>query len=299
MSRINADTLFLDLSAGQRVAYEEYGDPAGAPVFFCHGWPASRLQGAGCGYEARDLGLRIISPDRPGIGRSSFQACRRLLDWPPLLAEMADRLGIERFRMLAVSGGGPYAFAAAWALPERVAAIAVASGAPPLSSETDLASLLRVHRRQPEVLRFLFRCARPFAAVRPPRWMEPLILRLVPCADADALRGADVFRGSYECFRESWRGPAAGVATDAEIYAHPWGFPLEEVRAPVRLWHGKSDRSFDWKLAAAMAARLPDCTARFLEGEGHYSLPIRRYGEILQDLKECAAVASIASDVSA
>jgi len=72
---------------------------------------------------------------------------------------------------------------------------------------------------------------------------------------------------------------------DAEIYARPWGFPLEQVRVPVRLWHGKSDRTFAFRLAQAMAARLPNCEARFVENAGHYSLPIRQIHEILADLK--------------
>ena len=284
----------LTLSGDRRIALEECGDPDGMPVFFMHGWPASRLQGVGFGEAARALGVRILSPDRPGIGLSSFQPARRLLDWPPLLAELADTLGLERFRILAVSGGGPYAFAAAWAMPERVAAIAVASGAPPLAAENDWAGLmpiyrwlLRAYRRQPTLLRALFRTARPFATVRPPRWTHPWLLRFIPPADRGALTATAVFEGSFECYRESWRGSALGVATDAEIYAEPWGFPLEEVRPPVRLWHGREDRSFPWTLAAALAARLPDCTTHFVEGEGHYSLPIRHGWKILRDLVEC------------
>src|SRR6478752_5918588 len=93
---------FLELSNGQRIAWEESGDPRGFPVFFFHGWPASRLQGAGFNVEARELGVRIISPDRPGIGLSTFQAGRKPLDWPPVVTEMARHLGFERFRVLAV-----------------------------------------------------------------------------------------------------------------------------------------------------------------------------------------------------
>src|SRR4030095_3311791 len=105
----------LELPNGAKLAVDESGDPRGAPVFFFHGWPASRLQGAGFGGAGREVGARIISPDRPGIGASTFQAGRRLLDWPPAVAEMARQLQIKRFRVLAVSGGGPYALATAYA----------------------------------------------------------------------------------------------------------------------------------------------------------------------------------------
>ena len=71
---------------------------------------------------------------------------------------------------------------------------------------------------------------------------------------------------------------------DAQVYAKPWGFSLDEVRVPVRLWHGKEDRAFSVRLAEEIAGRLPDCKARYVAGEGHYSLPIRHIRAILQDL---------------
>src|SRR5437667_3206887 len=122
----------IALARGGSVALGEYGAPTGTPIFFCHGWPSSRTMAELTDADARDLDLRMISPDRPGIRDSSFLPERKLLDWPPLLAEVADRMDIGEFRILAISGGAPYAFAAAWAMPQRVRAIAVASGAAPL-----------------------------------------------------------------------------------------------------------------------------------------------------------------------
>ena len=71
---------------------------------------------------------------------------------------------------------------------------------------------------------------------------------------------------------------------DAEIYAQPWGFPLEAIDVPVRLWHGKKDRSFSFHLAEEIEKRLPKCRARYVEEAGHYSLPIRHMPAILADL---------------
>ena len=81
-------------------------------------------------------------------------------------------------------------------------------------------------------------------------------------------------------------GPAEvrHLGTDAQIYAQPWGFSLEDVHVPVRLWHGKQDRAFSFRLAEEVAKRLPDCNARFIDNAGHYSLPIRHMREILEDL---------------
>ena len=242
---------------------------------------------------ARELGVRIISPDRPGIYESAFQPNRRLLDWPQVLEELADYLHIPRFRILAISGGAPYAFAAAWKLPDRVQAIAVASGAPPILELTDQSgllplyrSMLTMHKRSRQLLRVLFYLARPVLAIRPPIRFRPLVLkalRLQPW-DAGALRDSAAFEACFESQRRAWRASVEGVLADAEIFALPWGFPLEEVRVPVRLWHGKRDRAFSVSVAEEVARRLPNCTPRYIDNEGHYSLPIRHVREILADL---------------
>ncbi|MDP9004844.1 MAG: alpha/beta hydrolase [Verrucomicrobiota bacterium] len=276
---------------GAMVAWCEYGDPNGAPVFFCHGWPNSRTMAELTDDAARELGVRIISPDRPGIRDSQFDPNRTLLDWPPLLAEFATYLRIDRFKILAISGGAPYAYAAAWMIPERVDAISVVSGAPPIAELEDLSGLLALYRRllalrasRPGLLRALFHVARPFASIRLPIRVRPLVLKVLQPCDANVLRDSKSFEACFESARLAWRCSAAGVMTDAEIYAQPWGFPLEEVRMPVRLWHGKKDRTFSFLLAEQIAARLPNCEFYVVEGAGHYSLPIRNTHEILADL---------------
>jgi pimeloyl-ACP methyl ester carboxylesterase len=274
------------------MAYDEYGDAKGAPVFFCHGWPSSRTMAELTHAAAHDLGVRIISPDRPGISGSAFQANRKLIDWPPIVGELADKLEIERFHILAISGGAPYAYVTAWQMPKRVRAIAIVSGAPPivdLSEHTELLRLYRwmlaLYRSHPQLLRALFYLARPIACLRPPIRFRPLLLKLLlQPVDAAALRDAAAFEACFESQRRAWRASAKGVMTDAEIYAQPWGFRLEDVDVPVRLWHGKEDRAFTFRVAQEVAARLPNCVARYVDNAGHYSLPIRHMHEILADL---------------
>jgi pimeloyl-ACP methyl ester carboxylesterase len=281
----------LTLSSGATVALSEYGDPHGAAVFFCHGWPSSRTMAELADDPARDLGARIISPDRPGIRDSQFQLNRRLTDWPPVLNEIADQMGIDRFRILAISGGAPYAYASGWMNPERVDKIAVVSGAPPLDELSDYAGLLPIHGRmlrlrswRPGLLKPLFYLARPFVAMRMPIRLRPLLLKFLQPCDANVLRESRAFEVCFESARQAWRSSAQGVMSDAEIYATPWGFPLEEVRTPVALWHGTKDRTFAPWLAQDVAKRLPTCEFHLIEGAGHYSLPIRYAREIVADL---------------
>ncbi|MEO5754836.1 MAG: alpha/beta hydrolase [Chthoniobacterales bacterium] len=286
-----ADTKF-HLQDGSLVAVSEYGDPAGMPVFFCHGWPSSRTMAELTDSAARELKIRIVSPDRPGIRNSSLVHGRKLVDWPPLLAELADQMGIEEFRILGISGGAPYTFAAGWAMPERVRAVAVVSGAAPIAELDDRRGLLALYRwllffypRQRELLRFSFHLVRPFLSIKLPIRLRPLLLKFLQPCDANVMRDIAAFEACFESQRQAWRVSAEGLMIDAEIYARPWGFPLEEVQVPVRLWHGKKDRSFHWSLAESLGKRLPHCSPRMVEGEGHYSLPIRHMNAILDDLK--------------
>ncbi len=284
---------FIQLQDGAVVAFEEYGDANGVPLIFCHGWPSSRTMARLTDEPARDLGIRIISPDRPGISGSSLQPDRKLSDWPRVVERIVDHLGVREFRMLAISGGAPYAYATAAAMPQQVRAIAIVGGAPPMAELVDAEGLLplyrwmlALYRTQPRLLRRLFYLARPVLSLRPPVRFRPLLLKMLmlrPC-DAESLRDAAAFEAIFESQRRAWRGSVEGVMVDAQIYAQAWGFALEDVQVPVRLWHGKQDRAFSVRLAEQVAKRLPNCKARFVDDAGHYSLPIRHMREILKDL---------------
>jgi pimeloyl-ACP methyl ester carboxylesterase len=288
---MKAEEKLLVLKDGGSIAYGEYGDAHGLPVFFYHGWPSSHTMAELTDAAASDLGVRIISPDRPGISRSSLQPNRRLLDWPTVLRQLADHLELERFHILAISGGAPYAYVSAWAMPERVRAIAVVSGSPPILELSDHSGLLKLyrwmlalHRTRPKLLRKLFYVAKPIALMRFPIRFRPMLLKLLQPSDAAALRDNAAFEACFESARRAWRGSVEGVADDAQIHAEPWGFRLEDIGVPVRLWHGKQDRAFSFRVAEEVAGRLPNGTARYIEGAGHYSLPIRNMGKILADL---------------
>ena len=283
----------VHLCDGAVVAFQEYGDPTGTPVIFCHGWPSSRTMALLADEPARSLGVRIISPDRPGISGSSIQLDRKLSDWPSLVERLADDLELGKFRILAISGGAPYAYATAAAIPERVRAIAIVGGVIPFAELKDFKGLLpfyrwmlAFYRNRPQLLRRLFWLARPFLSFRAPIRLRPLLLKMLllrPC-DAASLRDDAAFEAIFESQRRAWRGSVEGILVDARIYAEPWGFAPEDVRVPVRLWHGIEDRAFAVRLAEAIANRFPNCKARFIQDEGHYSLPIRHMREILQDL---------------
>src|SRR5258705_11547688 len=112
----------ITLRDGRALAYAQYGAPDGRPIIHCHGTPSSRVEGdlLFSGNIAAEVGVRIIVPDRPGMGRSDFQAGRSLLDWPNDVLELATALELDTFAVLGSSGGGPYAAACGIRIPARV-----------------------------------------------------------------------------------------------------------------------------------------------------------------------------------
>ena len=286
------DFKILRLKDGGQLAFAEYGATNGEPVFFFHGWPSSRTMAKLTDAAARELNVRIISADRPGICDSSFSAGRKLTDWPDVIEQFGNDLGIDRFRILAISGGAPYAYVTGWKMPHRVRAMAIVSGAVPFADLREHSGLLPLYRwmiwfygNQPRLLRTGFRLVRPIISWRASLRMARSLLRTLPPPDAEALQDSASFEICFESQRRAWRGSGVeGVMADAEIYGLPWGFQLEDVSVPVRLWHGKQDRAFSAQVAEETANRLPNCAARFVDNEGHFSLPIRHMREILTDL---------------
>jgi len=219
----------LQLKGGGRLAFNEYGDTRGTPVFFFHGWPSSLTMATITNTAARELGIRIISADRPGISESTFQQDRQLLDWPPVLRELAEHLGIEKFRVLGISGGAPYAYATGWALRERVRAIGVVSGVPPIAELNDHSgllqlyrSMLKLRRSSPKFLRLCFQVVRPFAARRIPIRLRPLFLKIFQPIDAAVLQDGAAFEACFESARRAWRVSVEGVIIYAQVYAKSW-----------------------------------------------------------------------------
>ena len=140
MERVSPDTHSLTLGDGRRLAWAEYGDPSGRPLIYCHGFPGSRLEAAMSHDTAARLGIRIIAPDRPGLGRSDYQPGRRLNDFPADLKQLADHLKLGRVAVLGESGGGPYAMAAAAALPERITKLLLVSSIGPPAAKAGVAA---------------------------------------------------------------------------------------------------------------------------------------------------------------
>lgn len=285
------DHHLLMLPDGRHLAYIERGDPDGVPVFSFHGLPGSRLQVYPDEALIRELGARIISPDRPGMGFSTFQPGRRFTFWPRDVEALADHLKLERFRIIATSGGCPYALATARALDQRVEAVALASGIAPLTRRGALTGMLWAER-------LMFRLARyaspillpPFSFIawqlrRKSDWGARKMVVTLPESDLRVSKTPAVSRMFHDDFMESTRQGARAVHQEATLLATAWDFDPAELppELPVLLWHGDRDNIVPESHGRWLAQTLPNCHPNWVPGQGHY-LVLDHFREILSSL---------------
>ncbi len=280
----------LTLRDGRRLGYSEFGAPGGRPVFFCHGFPASRLEGH-LGHEAAvRLNARLITPDRPGYGLSDFHAGRRITDWPRDLLELADSLSLDRFSVLGISGGGPYAIACAGRIAERITSLGIVCGLGRTDRSGDTAQMNAFARlsfaaaRNAPALSQLFNRALAPALRRSPGLMFRLLASQLPAPDQEVLSDPGVFALFANSYREALRQGGRGAAHELTLYAQPWETEPGAIRVPCFVWHGEMDTTVPLPMGKRLAAAIPGCRARFYADEGHFSLPVRRMDEILSAL---------------
>jgi pimeloyl-ACP methyl ester carboxylesterase len=279
----------IRLSDSRLLAYAEYGDPRGKPVFFFHGMPGSRF------FRPPDettqkMGVRLITTDRPGYGQSTFQPGRRILDWPDDVSQLADQLGIRKFHIAGHSGGGPYVAACAYALPKRVNGAAVLSGAGPVNTPGGTHGMDAMNKLGVIIGRFT-----PWVLWQALVWVfyhgraaDPAAefgrgMGKRPAADDEQFQKDLVFKTCIQSEVEAFRPGLRGLAWEARLLTRPWGFPLEDIRVPYHLWHGTQDDQATLAMARYVAGKIPTSRITICENEAHLLL-FPHWQEILDQL---------------
>ncbi len=268
------------------LAWREGGDPDGRPLLYCHGFPSSRLESRLADDHARRHGLRLVAPDRPGLGRSDPAPGRTPATTAADLLALADHLGWARFAVLGVSAGGPYALALAAHAPERVAAVScVAPLTPPAGTSGMHAPArlaLSLARHRPHLFAALAaRLAGPLR--RHPERAVRLLRPWLPAADARLLTDP-AFAGPWAAALAEGLRQGRAAAEDLVALVRRWDLDPGAVTAPVRLWHGLEDTQVPPSHSRWLARRLPRAQLHLRPGHGHFSLPGREADVILATL---------------
>jgi pimeloyl-ACP methyl ester carboxylesterase len=280
----------IELRDGRKLAYAEWGDVEGVPVLFFHGNPGSRLYCPDAPVTA-SAHVRLLTLDRPGVGRSDVLPRRTFADWPRDVIEVADALGIDRFGVVGWSAGGPYAAACAALITDRLTGVGIGACRAlsqfnfvenPAAREgltADDRNLLHLAQQDPDAAAL---AAAEEEWVRklwdnPEAWFNDVRL---PEVDQRYLEDSGGRHAFLEAMREGVRqGPHAFAWEEVDVFL-PWGFRLADIAIEVNVFHGEQDawvarRHVDFLVATLPRARL---TAWADAGHG----PGRHWREILQ-----------------
>lgn len=285
----------ITLPDGRRLAFTEWGEPDGTPVMYFHGTPGCRLW---CPDEAATLAarVRLIMPDRPGIGRSDSLAARRYGDWPRDVSALADALEISSFAVVGVSAGGAYAAACAALIPERLTRVAIVSSRglakynwaerPGAVADWSPEDRAQFELAKDDLDAAADQAAREYAAeVGPLDAYARVIREALEAAEGDRWFFEDASNREIfdEVIQETFRQGFDGIKWELIDAFQPWGFRLADISIPVGLWHGSQDPWVTQEHIDFQARTIPSCSLVVWPDSGHLGFA-KHWKDVLEAL---------------
>ena len=279
------------LGDGRTLGFAEYGPSTGEPVFYFTGGNSSRYEGRWFIKATEKNQIRLIVPDRPGFGLSTFQENRQLLDWPDDVVELANALSIEQFSIFGLSGGGPHVLATTYKFPDRLKKAAIASGtaSPEMPNKylgmwPPVKLIFITAEKFPKVNRFLLKQMAGFYSDE-----EQMLKRMkqaMPKPDVELIeQRPDVIKIFAKSTKEAHRNGVDGDAWEWQLYVHPWKFRLGEIQKEIKLWYGLHDKQVPIAMGRHLARELPNAQLIEVENGGHFSTINNYIDDIFEYLK--------------
>jgi len=283
----------LAMRTGRKLEVREYGDRTGHPVFFFHGLIGSHNQASYIADQARGNGLRIIAPNRPGVGSSEFTEHQTALETVGDVQDVAAAFGLDEFSVIGISGGAPYALAALYRLGRRIQTVTIISGMGPMRLPGALQGMDRRRRmvleagsRYPQLAKRFFQKAADRFRADSDRFLDRLIATWsLPDRKLFQRREVyDLFMKDLHQVFTAGKGPE-GLSQELTIYRN-YGFSLGDlpVDKRVTLWQGLSDNIVPPVMSWRMTQSLPSCEAHFVPG-GHF-VAVDVAGQIISRLRQ-------------
>lgn len=277
------------LRDGRRLGFAQFGDPAGRPVFWFHGTPGARLQiPPEAPRLARARGFRVIGVDRPGIGHSTPHPGRTFQTFARDVRDLADRLGLERYACVGLSGGGPYVLAAAHDHPDRVVAGFSLGGIGPTNGEHGapgydfLHHLMRVVRAYETPLGDALSLAvQPLRPMFSPAF--DLYVRFGPQEDRPVFERPEMKQMFAEDIIDATHQGVRAFVSDIALFSRRWPFSPRDIRVPIRFYHGDLDTIVPLSHSEHLARLVPDARVEVLPGLGHFA-GFCSVGRVLEEL---------------
>ena len=268
----------LTLPDGRALTYTVIGatggtGASGGPlVCYQHGAPGSRRELLGLDGAFASAGVRVVTPDRPGYGGSTPVADRTTASWTDDVAALADHLGAERFAVIGLSSGGPYAVACAALLRDRIVGAVVAAGNTdmswPAARDGYLDSELAIMALD-DADDAVARCIDLYGEDGERFFDGEMDLGGTDNAWlADESNSTALFTAMDEAFRQG----VVGYAHDIWVQGRAWTFNPSTITCPVIVAHGEDDHLVPVAHSRHTASLIPAAAMRIIPGVGHLSL---------------------------
>lgn len=265
--------LTVDDGRGGELLVRQWGPEDAPAVIHHHGTPSSSLAVPGGWTSADDLGIRIVTFDRPGYARSSGWPGRTIADAADWTERIADHLRIDSFAVMGTSGGGPHAAATAARLGSRVRRLCVSVGLGPVGIDgfDGLAGLPADTRREIAIAQQGEAELRAFvdsvmAGPGLALWLDQL-----PPSDREILGRPEVV-AEEAAEDESWSavGFDGWIEDDLATYSRSWGCDVSAISVPTVLLYGGSDFLVPVSHGEAYARLLPQAHLITVPDAGHW-----------------------------
>ncbi|MBY9018066.1 MAG: alpha/beta hydrolase [Candidatus Lokiarchaeota archaeon] len=278
----------IKLNDGRTLGYIDLGPKDAKPLFHFHSFPGSRLEATILSDRAIIRNIRVISPDRPGMGLSDYKEDLTLLDWPYDVIELADALEIDEFAVEGISGGGPYAAACAYKISDRLTSCGIISGLGPkdleIENKVKLFSVIRIFPWLFKIMMWIQ--SRGSKDLEKAEKSIKKSMKNLPEEDRKIFSDPQILSIFLKESAEAFRYGSKGAYHEGKIYARSWGFNLQDIspKLKVYIWHGEADKNVPVAMGREMSKLIPNCDAKFYPDEGHYSTIFKYYEEIIDTL---------------
>ena len=279
------------LPDGRIICYREYGARDGMPVLALHGTPGSRLKYRIAHDDALACGLRLITPDRWGYGRTSTCVEPTLTAYADDAHALMSSCGFAKFGVVGISGGGPFAAAVAARNPLGVTALALVAPVGRVAEPDHRGTMsifhwfcFRVLPHIPGAVRLAFLILRAIALNAPAAAIKLVTVRAGP-ADKTLMAPYEKRLPLGLTFAEGLRPGASGPVIDLDIFSRPWDIDPSTIACPTQLWIGGQDRNVPIPAARKLAGAIPTCRTVAHDDHGHFWIS-GNFAVVLQWLAE-------------
>ena len=286
---------FLTLTDGRKLSYALYGPVNGKPVFYFNGTPSSRLEplllnGYNNNLEQllQQYNIHLIAVDRPGTGLSTYNPNNSFRSFAGDVAQLAAHLHITRVDVSGWSGAGPFALSLAYHYPELIKGVYLITTFTRSFSEQGVFKIMHANKYYFGAAKYapwLLQAALKVVSNKPADKPMPKWLSGMPEVDYNCLNNPEVIKHfSIVTICESCINGSRGPVQEAALYFNPADYNIAQIQQPIHYWWGTADNVVPIVHPKAIEENAPNATMHYKEKEGHLSIYIHYFEEVLETI---------------